>query len=67
MLFLHGTRDPFGSPEEMRMLVDGLTGASLEIVPGGDHSLAASKRDDPARRSLDRAMDVAAGWILKLS
>lgn len=65
MLFLHGTRDPFGSTDEMRALVDRLTSASLEIIPGGDHSLAASKRDDPDRRSLDRAMDVAAAWMIK--
>jgi predicted alpha/beta-hydrolase family hydrolase len=65
MLFLHGTRDPFGSAEEMRALVDGLSSASLEIIPGGDHSLAASKRDDPARQALDKAMDLAAAWMLK--
>jgi predicted alpha/beta-hydrolase family hydrolase len=63
MLFLHGTRDPFGSPEEMRTLAEGLPGVSLEIIPGGDHSLAASKKDDPDRQSLDRAMDLAAAWI----
>jgi predicted alpha/beta-hydrolase family hydrolase len=63
MLFLHGTRDPFGSADEMRALAEALPGASLEIIPGGDHSLAASKRDDPDRRSLDRAMDLAAEWI----
>jgi len=63
MLFLQGTRDPFGSPEEMRALVDGLPGASLEIIAGGDHSLAASKRDDPDRQALDKAMDLAAAWI----
>jgi hypothetical protein len=49
----------------MRTLIDGLTSASLEITPGGDHSLAASKRDDPDRQSLDKAMDLAAAWILK--
>jgi predicted alpha/beta-hydrolase family hydrolase len=65
MLFIQGTRDPFGSEEEMRALASGLLGASLEIIPGGDHSLAASKRDDPDRRSLDKAMDLAAAWILK--
>ena len=65
MLFIQGTRDPFGSEEEMRALASGLSGASLEIIPGGDHSLAASKRDDPDRQSLDKAMDLAAAWILK--
>ncbi len=65
MLFLHGTRDPFGSPDEMRALVGVLLGATLEIIEGGDHSLAAPKRQDPGGASLDRAMDVAAAWLLR--
>jgi predicted alpha/beta-hydrolase family hydrolase len=64
MLFLSGTRDPFGSPEELRELADGLSGATLHLVDGGDHSLAAPKKVDPAGSSLDRAIDLAARWIL---
>jgi predicted alpha/beta-hydrolase family hydrolase len=64
MLFIHGTRDPFGSREEIESLAGGLTGASVEIIHGGDHSLAASKGDDPQRTSLERAMDRAAAWML---
>jgi predicted alpha/beta-hydrolase family hydrolase len=67
MLFLHGTRDPFGSPEEMRDLVAGLPGAALEIIDGGDHSLVAQKRADPKGQSLERAMDLAASWIMSAS
>jgi len=67
MLFIHGTRDPFGSPDEMHALTSGLPAASLEIIRGGDHSLAASKSDDPDRRSLERAMDLAATWIIEQS
>jgi predicted alpha/beta-hydrolase family hydrolase len=63
MLFLHGTRDAFGSPEEMRELVAGLPLATLEIIEGGDHSLIAAKRDDPGQISLARAMDAAAKWM----
>ena len=63
MLFLHGTRDPFGSPEEMTALVAGLGArARLDIIDGGDHSLVAPKRTDPA--SLQRAIDTAAQWML---
>jgi len=61
-VFLHGTRDPFGSPDEMTTLVAGLPGATLEIVSGGDHSLA--KAGDRAGASLEQAMDVAARWML---
>ena len=63
MLFLHGTRDPFGSPDEMKALTEGLPGATLHVVEGGNHSLVARKRDDPERQSIERALDVAADWI----
>lgn len=64
MLFLHGARDGFGSPDEMQTLVAGLPGASLELIEGGDHSLLKPKRSDPEGRSLEHAMDVAARWML---
>jgi uncharacterized protein len=63
MLFLSGTRDPFGSPEELNALGATLPGASLHLVDGGDHSLAAPKRADPSGSRLEQAMDVAAAWI----
>ncbi len=65
MLFLHGTRDPFGSPDEMQALAAGLATARLELIEGGDHSLAAGKRVDPKGQSLDRALDLAAAFILQ--
>ncbi len=64
MLFLHGTRDPFGSPDEMRELAAGLPGARLELIDGGDHSLVAPKRADPKGESVERAIEIAASWIL---
>jgi predicted alpha/beta-hydrolase family hydrolase len=63
MLFLHGTRDPFGAPDEMQTLVDGLPGASLHLIDGGDHSLQASRRGDRSNTSIDHAIDLAASWI----
>ena len=63
MLFLHGTRDPFGSPEEMEPLVASLRCATLRLFDGGDHSLAASKKRDPNGELLDTALDVAAEWM----
>ena len=67
MLFLSGTRDPFGSPDELRALVDALPGARLQLVEGGDHSLVANKKADPAGAGLDKAIDTAAAWILTVS
>jgi predicted alpha/beta-hydrolase family hydrolase len=44
MLFVQGSRDPFGSPEELAPVVAGLApGTRLYIVEGGDHSLAPLK------------------------
>jgi len=66
MLFLSGTRDPFGSADEFRELVSGLPAATLEIVDGGDHSLAVPKKVDPKGGALDRAVDLAARWMLSV-
>ena len=63
MLFLHGTRDPFGAPEEMDPLVASLKGATLRLLDHGDHSLVASKKNDPKGELLDSALDVAAEWM----
>lgn len=63
MLFLHGTRDPFGTPDEMDALTQGLTGATLRLVDQGDHSLVAPKKADPDGQRLDDALDTAAAWM----
>jgi predicted alpha/beta-hydrolase family hydrolase len=63
MLFLSGTRDPFGSPEEWREVASTLPRATLELFEGGDHSIVAGKRADPKGQLLDRSMDTAAAWI----
>jgi len=67
MLFLHGSRDQFGSPEEMTQLVAGLgPTATLELIEGGDHSLVRPKTQDPKGAALEHAMDVAAKWMLEI-
>jgi predicted alpha/beta-hydrolase family hydrolase len=62
MLFLHGTRDPFGTPEEMRDLVTTLPAAELRLVDGGDHSLQKARKWE----SVDEAVRHAADWIRTL-
>ncbi len=62
-LFVQGTRDPFGSPDEMRALVAGLRQSTLQLVDGGDHSLATPRRHDPGQQAIERALDAAASWI----
>jgi uncharacterized protein len=63
MLFLQGTRDPFGSPDEMQPLTASLPYASLHLIDGGDHSLQAPKREDSSGASVERAIDLAAEWM----
>lgn len=58
MLFLHGTRDPFGRPDEMTELVADLPLAELLLVDRGDHSLA-TRRGTPL---LEAILDRAAAW-----
>jgi predicted alpha/beta-hydrolase family hydrolase len=63
MLFLHGTRDSFGTPDEMEALVATLPKATLRLCDHGDHSLVAPKKADPKGQLLEDAMDFAASWI----
>jgi len=63
MLFFHGERDPFGSPDEMTALVARLPKSTLHMVPGGDHSLTTRKKAGPGGDTLDRVMDLAAEWM----
>jgi len=43
MLFVHGERDPFGTPDEMATLTDGLPTATLHLIAKGDHSLVVKR------------------------
>jgi predicted alpha/beta-hydrolase family hydrolase len=53
MLFVHGTRDPFGSKEEMRELIDELPTSTLNLVEGGDHSLVTGRAKPVSAAVLD--------------
>ncbi len=57
MLFVHGTRDPFGTPEEMTGLVEGLPGARLHLVDKGDHSLIAKRGQPVSGDLIDRVVN----------
>ena len=67
MLFVQGSRDPFGNETEIGALVATLPAATLHLVRGGDHSLKATKRDDPTQRGLEDALDHAAAWMLDVT
>lgn len=61
MLFVQGTRDPFGTPDEMRALSATLPLATLHEIEGGDHSLMVRRKD--GADSLEQAVAFAAGWV----
>ena len=61
MLFLHGTRDPFGTPDEMTALAGNLPGATLHLIEGGDHSLVVKRKD--GADSVERSVAAAADWM----
>lgn len=64
MLFVQGTRDAFGTAEEIRSLLPGLHQAALREVEGGDHSFKVSGRGAPKPDViLDRVLDQVRDWI----
>jgi predicted alpha/beta-hydrolase family hydrolase len=65
MLFVQGTRDSFGSPDELRAIInrDHLL-ATLYAIEGGDHSLKVPKSIGiPQEQVYESAMDEIAGWL----
>jgi predicted alpha/beta-hydrolase family hydrolase len=62
MLFVHGTKDPFGTPGEMEELLESLPSARLRMVDRGDHSLIV-RRGQPVD---DSVLDDVASWIRTL-
>ncbi len=54
MLFVQGTRDPFGGPGEIAPIVKKLAkGSRVCVVEGGDHSHAVPKRAGVAQAEVD--------------
>jgi predicted alpha/beta-hydrolase family hydrolase len=65
MLFVQGSRDPFGTPDELRSLCASLRApADLVFVEEGDHSLVVPRRLGVSREEvLTAAADSIAGWV----
>jgi uncharacterized protein len=63
MLFVQGSRDTFGTADEIRQLLPRLPNASLHEVAGGDHSFKVSGRGAPGPEEvLAGLLDVVARW-----
>jgi predicted alpha/beta-hydrolase family hydrolase len=67
MLFVQGSRDAFGTPQELKPVLDTISPrATLYVVEGGDHSLKASR--DAARQAaiFDDAHRTIVEWMRAL-
>lgn len=69
ILLVQGTRDPFGTPEELRPLFASLPkGSKIHTVDGGDHSFAVGKRGHLTQREVDSGVqDEIAGWLSEIA
>jgi uncharacterized protein len=65
MLFVQGTRDPFGTTDEIRKLLPSLQRATIYEVTGGDHSLKVSSAKAKQDEAMERVLDAVAEWIKK--
>jgi uncharacterized protein len=65
MLFVQGSRDAFGTPEELRPILTRLEPSpALYVVAGGDHSFKVPKRAGVTQEDVHRAIqDHVAAWL----
>jgi predicted alpha/beta-hydrolase family hydrolase len=65
MLFVQGTRDPFGTSDEIAALLPALHRATLHVVDDGDHSFKVRARATglTADQVLDGIMDTVVSWM----
>jgi uncharacterized protein len=65
MLFVQGSRDAFGTPEELSTaLADVKAAADVYVVDGGDHSFKVPKRGGvPQEQVYDAVLDEIARWL----
>ena len=70
MLFVQGSRDAFGTPDELRSVIKRLhLPATLHVIEGGDHSFKVPKSLGVSQLEVyESVMDTISGWLrLKLS
>jgi uncharacterized protein len=67
MLFLQGSRDAFGTAEEIRSLLPSLQRATLHEVAEGDHSFKVPKRAGDQDAVIAGLFDVIASWAKPLA
>lgn len=66
MLFVQGTRDKFGTPDELRTVIAPLPSAELYPVENGDHSFKVPKRTGPPQDAVyAQIQDKVANWLMR--
>jgi predicted alpha/beta-hydrolase family hydrolase len=67
MLFVQGSRDAFGAPEELTQVFGGLqTRADLFVVDGGDHSFKVPKKAAiPQEAVYESVLDEIGSWLIR--
>jgi predicted alpha/beta-hydrolase family hydrolase len=63
MLFVQGSRDTFGTSDEIAALLPTLQNASLHVVTGGDHSFKVPGKAAVTDQVLEDVMDIVVGWM----
>ena len=65
MLFVQGSRDAFGTADEIRAVIKRLSlAATLYPIEGGDHSLKVPKKGNPPQAQVyESTMDEIARWL----
>ena len=64
MLIVQGERDAFGTPDELRPILDTMSApVTLHVVGKGDHSLAPSRRADAIASTYAALQDLIAQWL----
>jgi predicted alpha/beta-hydrolase family hydrolase len=68
MLFVQGSRDAFGTSDEIRELLPRLQHATLHELSGGDHSFKVSGRGAPKPETVHgEILEVVRNWIVERS
>ena len=69
VLIVQGERDAFGTPAELRPVVETMRGGvTLHVVEGGDHSLAVARSSGTAQKQVyEHVLDTIAAWMASVS
>jgi len=66
MLFVQGERDTFGTPDELRPVIETVPAdVTLHVVERGDHSLAPSRKAVEVSKAYGEVQDVVARWVAR--